>query len=357
MSSSLFKPDAGDFDSSAPTTTKGDIIVRNSTTNTRLPVGSDGQVLTADAAQALGVKWAAPGAGTYTAPTVQKFTATGATTGRLFTISTSTTCSVGDTYTNNGNTYTVLAALSAQSGQVLYMSGANAPQASGTLTRATGAGTASVTFTSSITLATYTTPANVLFIRVRMVGGGGGGGGGGTIASAPGAGGAGGTSVFGSALLVANGGSGGSGGRDPSSGSTSGGTASLGTGPVGLALQGSPGYAAGRGNSSAFNNPSGAGGRSVFGGEGGPATGNTAGGTAVTNSGSGGSGGGYDSASSACGGYGGGAGGYVDAIITSPASTYYYAVGTAGSNGSAGTSGGAGGSGAAGIIIVEEHYQ
>lgn len=43
-----------------PTTTKGDVIVRSSTVPTRLAVGSDGQVLTADSAQTLGVKWATP---------------------------------------------------------------------------------------------------------------------------------------------------------------------------------------------------------------------------------------------------------------------------------------------------------
>lgn len=39
-----------------PTTTKGDLIVHGSST-TRIPVGTDGQVLTADSTQSLGVKW------------------------------------------------------------------------------------------------------------------------------------------------------------------------------------------------------------------------------------------------------------------------------------------------------------
>lgn len=39
-----------------PTTTKGDLIVHGATT-TRLGVGSDGQILTADSSQTLGVKW------------------------------------------------------------------------------------------------------------------------------------------------------------------------------------------------------------------------------------------------------------------------------------------------------------
>ena len=51
-----------------PTTTKGDLIVHGSTT-TRMPVGTNGQVLTADSTQALGVKWATPSAGSGSAYT------------------------------------------------------------------------------------------------------------------------------------------------------------------------------------------------------------------------------------------------------------------------------------------------
>lgn len=41
----------------SPTTTKGDIIARNSTIDTRLGVGANGLVLTADSAEATGMKW------------------------------------------------------------------------------------------------------------------------------------------------------------------------------------------------------------------------------------------------------------------------------------------------------------
>ncbi len=41
-------------------TTKGDLLTRNSSTAVRLPVGIDGQVLTADSAQATGLTWTTP---------------------------------------------------------------------------------------------------------------------------------------------------------------------------------------------------------------------------------------------------------------------------------------------------------
>ena len=46
-----------------PLTTKGDLMVSDGTLLQRVPVGADTQVLTADAAQANGVKWAAAGGG------------------------------------------------------------------------------------------------------------------------------------------------------------------------------------------------------------------------------------------------------------------------------------------------------
>jgi hypothetical protein len=46
------------FNSLSPTTTKGDLVVRDASTNTRLAIGTDGYVLTADSAESTGIKWA-----------------------------------------------------------------------------------------------------------------------------------------------------------------------------------------------------------------------------------------------------------------------------------------------------------
>lgn len=54
---------------SNPLTTKGDILTRDASADYRLPVGTDGQVLTADAASTGGIKWAtASGSGDVTGP-------------------------------------------------------------------------------------------------------------------------------------------------------------------------------------------------------------------------------------------------------------------------------------------------
>lgn len=66
------------FNALSPLTTKGDLI-SFSTVNARLAVGSNGQVLTADSAQTLGVKWATPTTGTVTSIDVS-----GGTTGLTF---------------------------------------------------------------------------------------------------------------------------------------------------------------------------------------------------------------------------------------------------------------------------------
>jgi hypothetical protein len=191
---------------------------------------------------------------------------------------------------------------------------------------------------------TYTTPANVKAIWVRMVGGGAGGGGTGTGTSG-GNGGTGGNSTFGS--LTAGGGTGGSGVGGAAGGV--GGTSSGGD----LNLQGGTGGGNNGVNSS--QNNGGNGGNSVFGGGAGiVATGGNGGTAGATNTGGGGAGAG--SLNTTGGGCGGGSGGYCEKLINSPAATYSYAVGAAGTAGTAGTSGSTGGAGGSGVMIVTEYY-
>ena len=198
---------------------------------------------------------------------------------------------------------------------------------------------------------TYTTPANVLYLRVRAIGGGGAGGGGG---ASGGIGGNGGSTTFGTSLLNAGGGTGGS--NNINNGGA-GGSSSLGSGPLGTALTGGMGFS-GASASSTTIAAGGGGGSSVFGGAGsnGGSTNIGAGAAGATNTGGGGGGGGA-STPNGFPGCGGGAGGFIDAIISSPSATYSYAVGAAGAGGTAGTNGFAGGAGGSGYIEVTEYYQ
>jgi hypothetical protein len=65
-----------------------------------------------------------------------------------FTITTSSTVSAGDTYTNNTQTFTVVTALAAQSGNVFFATGTGDPTASGNLSRSVGSGTSTIAYTS-----------------------------------------------------------------------------------------------------------------------------------------------------------------------------------------------------------------
>jgi hypothetical protein len=75
------------FDALAPTTTKGDLIVSNGSDNIRLAVGTNGYLLTADSAEASGIKWAAAPVST----TVANDTSTNASYYPVFSTATSGT--------------------------------------------------------------------------------------------------------------------------------------------------------------------------------------------------------------------------------------------------------------------------
>jgi hypothetical protein len=166
-----------------PMTTGGDLIYGGASgVMTRLANGSANQLLQSQGSTS------APAWKTLTL-TNQGFSATGTTSGQIFTI-TSGSATVGATYTNNAQTFTVLATIAAQT--TLWCSSAGSPSASGTLTKSGGTGDATIAFSAAQALATYTTPAGCTRIKITAVGGGGGGGGCATASGACGTGGGGG---------------------------------------------------------------------------------------------------------------------------------------------------------------------
>ena len=81
------------------------------------------------------------------------YTVVSQTPGYLFNVS-SSSATTGATYTNNGNTFTVVDYIpsNTQPGTILLMTGASPPLASGTLTKASGTGDATIAFSASSTV-------------------------------------------------------------------------------------------------------------------------------------------------------------------------------------------------------------
>lgn len=238
------------------------------------------------------------------------------------------------TYTNNGNTFTVVTTVSGAT--ELVCTGTGSPTASGTLTKASGTGDTTLTF--------YAVRIP-LYVRARLLGAGGGGAGNG------GNGGAGGNTTFGN--LTAAGGSGGTSGATDA---VAGGAPTVGAGWTALvSLTGSFGNAGAHAITgfAAIGSPGGVG---AMGGDSGAQVNTGSPSPAgITNSGSGG--GGAASGVDSAGNGGGGAGAYVEAQTSStPSLTYAYGVGAAGTAGSAGGGNNAG-AGGSGVIIVEEYFQ
>lgn len=195
---------------------------------------------------------------------------------------------------------------------------------------------------SHLTFVKYTTPGTYTFLTpghakaLRFIGCGGGGGGG--LANSGATGNTGGNTTINTTLLVGNGGQGGA-----STGGNvgTGGTASLGTGPVGYAVSGGSG--GNRGSAGASGDlPGGVGGQNPFGGGGGSSAG-------AANTGGGGYG--QDAGTGQPTSSGGGAGGYFNAMVYGPASSYTIVVGAAGVGGATPSR-----DGGSGVVYVEIYY-
>jgi hypothetical protein len=331
----------------AGTFTSHGVLLGNTTAAiTATALGAAGAVLTGVSSAAPTFQAVPGNTSILKAPALTVLSSTGATAGRLFSISIGN-ATVGATYTNNSQTFTVL--FTVVSANAVFMSGVGAPTSSGTLTKASGTGDASITFSAAAPYATYTTPSSPapLYLRIRAVGGGGGGAASGTT---PGTASGGSATVFGNLQVNCIGGG---------AGSAAGGTVAFGGAAsgsaTGLHFTGSDGGGFAGDISGA---PSGSGGCSAFGGSG--AGGNSTGtaqpgqsGQTGTGSGGGGAGG-----TTSTPGVGGGAsGGFEDVVIATPATTYPYIVGVGGTGATLGTGGAAGGNGGNGTLIIEAMFQ
>jgi hypothetical protein len=239
--------------------------------------------------------------------------------GYSFVLSGSVTVSVGDTYTNNGQTFTV-SYLDNIFG-FLVCTGTGSPTSSGNLVVATGSGTTPIPFVAVTPV--FIPRSTTKYLKIRMVGGGGGTNGLSVVA--------GNDTTFGYGLSIAT-----AYGADSSS---NGGSYNLNGVGEGFGINGGCGSTAHAGGGAP--QPGDAGGNSPFGGAGGGG-GSPTNAAANTGSGAGGApgGGGFNGAS-------GGAGGYLEFYVFSPLNPYYtYSVAPAVGSSNLGGSG---------IIIIEEH--
>ncbi len=163
--------------------TAGGVLYTDGTKLVNVGAGTAGQVLKSNTAS--------PPTWGNTTPTRTFLTSTGTTTAYMFSTA-GGSFSAGSTWTNNGQTFTALDTFPVSgAGGAAYMvaTGTGAPGTSGTLTKASGSGDATIAFGNQSSLATYTTPTNAKFLKVTVTGGGGGGGGTASVASDSGCGG------------------------------------------------------------------------------------------------------------------------------------------------------------------------
>lgn len=249
----------------------------------------------------------------------------------------SANATAGATYSNNGQTFTVVNTISA--GSQIVMTATGNPTANGVLTLVTGTGDSTINFFM------YRKP---VALEVKLLGGGSGGGGSGT--SGYGSGQNGGDSTFGT--LTASGAVGGT----------------VGTGAVGGLFTIGSGWDSGQGfygsdgggsNDIGTGSPllgGGVGGAGPFGGNG--VSGYDAASAAKDNSGAGGAGGAAGSAGVGTG-PGGSSGGYIIAYASGSnlLSSYPYGIGAGGPGGTPGASGTPGTTGGSGVALLMQLYQ
>jgi hypothetical protein len=281
--------------SSSPLTTKGDIY-GHSTVDARVPVGSDGQILYADSAQTLGIKWAAP-------------PAVGVLQSQLFTSS-------GTFNVPSGVTGVWVSGVGAGGG-------GSCRNAAATAGGGGGSGEYVISFPVNVTSSGTVTVT---------IGAGGPGAAGGAAA----AGTDGGASSFGASISIAGGKAGTSAGVGGAGGGPKAGTGGAGSGVVGLSgTQESPQHFGGGGGGGGGNTTTTAGGAGASAGS----NAGTAGGAVAASNAGGGSGASTPWGAGGAGGTGGGAG--------TAATSNNYGAGGGGASGTA-----AAGKGADGMVLV-----
>lgn len=303
-------------------------------------------------------QWGACASYSPTLPTASTAGATGSGTGNFgnsqlgwaFVLVTAN-ATAGAVYTNNGHSFTVVNTVTNADDSDIFVTGTGSLSGT-TLTKSSGTGDSSITFSTAIATDGYTPPTGYLYIDITMVGGGGGGGGGGFTGA--GMGGSGSQTIFGCFGIDLNAGKGNGGDAEANTYATSDSNILNGATAIFSTLGGAG--ESGNDSRSTVYTTGAIGGSSCFGANGAGSVNNP--GSTGQGPGGGGAGGGAAPTSGGNSGGGGSAGGCQEAWVTTPSlAACYYAVGVGGSQGGGGSGGFAGGAGFAGYIIAREHYQ